>query len=277
MTTRMTEPVDADRSAGATTPWALGDYHRFAKATIWEIGPVLVEACGVSAGQRLLDVAAGSGNVAIRAAKRGARVVASDITPENFAAGRAEAAAEGVEVEWMTADAQDLPFGDGEFDVVTSVFGAMFAPDQRAVADELVRVCRREGVVGMANFTPDGLGGTFFGLFAQFVPPPPPGTPAPVLWGSEEHVRDLFGDRLLLELSRREYTERAASPEAYRDLFLETFGPAVAVRSSLAGEPDRAADFERALLDFAVRSNSGSPGGLAEYRYEYLLVVGRKR
>ncbi len=257
-------------------PWALGDYHRFAKETVWEVGPVLVEACGISPGQRVLDVAAGTGNVAVRAAMRGALVVAADITAQNFAAGRAEADANGVDVEWVEADAQALPFADGEFEVVTSAFGAIFAPEQQRVADELVRVCRAGGVIGMTNFTPEGLGGEFFELFGRYAPPPPTGALPPVLWGSEEHVRQLFGDRVALELSRRQYTERAASPQAYRDFFNETFGPALAIRACLADDPERAAQFDRDFLDYAVRSNSGQPGGPAEYRYEYLLVVARR-
>jgi ubiquinone/menaquinone biosynthesis C-methylase UbiE len=119
--------------------WAMGDYHAFAKATIWELGRVLVEACGISPGQRVLDVAAGTCNTAIRAARAGARVVAADLTPQHFEAGRREARAQGVELEWMEgdADAETLPFGDDEFDVVTSSFGAMFAPDHQAVANQL--------------------------------------------------------------------------------------------------------------------------------------------
>ncbi|MGH3132669.1 MAG: class I SAM-dependent methyltransferase, partial [Gaiellaceae bacterium] len=152
--------------AAVRAMWALGDYDRFAKETVWELGPVLVEACGVSAGQRVLDVAAGTGNVAIRAAAAGAHVTASDLTPENFEAGRKEAAAQGVEVEWVEADAEALPFGDGAFDVVTSSLGAMFAPDHQAVADELVRVCRPGGTIGMLNFTPEGLISDFFGTLA---------------------------------------------------------------------------------------------------------------
>ena len=127
-------------------------------------------ACGIAAGQRVLDVAAGTGNVAIRAAEAGAQVVASDLTPENFEAGRREARARGVELEWVEADAEALPFGDGEFDVVTSSFGAMFAPDHQAVADELLRVCRPGGTIGMLNFTPEGLGGEFFELFGATRP-----------------------------------------------------------------------------------------------------------
>jgi len=165
----------------ARQAWALGDYHTFATELVWDVGPVLVDACGIGPGQRVLDVAAGTGNVAIRAAEAGASVVASDLTPENFAAGRREAKARGAEVEWVEADAEDLPFGDAEFDAVTSSFGAMFAPDHQRVADELVRACRPGGTIGMANFTPEGLAGEFFGLFAEYAPPPPPGALSPLL------------------------------------------------------------------------------------------------
>lgn len=257
--------------------WALGDYHRFATETVWELGPVLVEACGIAAGQRVLDVATGTGNVAIRAAEAGAEVVASDLTPENFEAGRREARARGVELEWVEADAEALPFGDGEFDVVTSSFGAMFAPDHRAVAGELVRVCRPGGTIGMLNYTPEGLAGEFFQVFTPYMPAPPPGALPPVQWGSEEHVRELLGDRVeALELTRRDYVERAASPHDYRDFCKETFGPAVAIYGSLADQPDRAAALDREFLEFATRSNRGAPDGPAEYQYEYLLVVARK-
>jgi ubiquinone/menaquinone biosynthesis C-methylase UbiE len=272
MTTR---PAATD--AAPSNPWAFGDYHRFAKATIWEIGEVLAEACGIRPGQRVLDVAAGTGNTAIRAALRGADVVASDITPQNFPAGQAEAASLGASLDWVEADAQALPFADGEFDVVTSSFGAIFAPDHQAVADEMLRVCRPGGVIGLTTFRPVGPARAFFGLFGPYLPPPPPGALPPTLWGDEEHVRELFGDRVDLDLTRSSYVERASSPEAYRDLFLSTFGPAVGVRSSLANEPARGAEFEAALLDFAVRSNSGPGGGPAEYRYDYLLVIGRRR
>ena len=151
--------AEADRELKATARamWALGDYHRFATELVWQLGPVLVEACGISVGQRVLDVAAGSGNVAIRAAEAGAQVVASDLTPENFEAGRREARARGVELDWVEADAEAPPFGDGEFDVVTSSFGAIFAPNHQKVADELLRVCRPGGTIGMLNFTPEGL------------------------------------------------------------------------------------------------------------------------
>ena len=257
--------------------WAAGDYHRFATATVWGLGPRVVEATGITAGQCVLDVACGTGNVAIRAAEAGAQVVASDLTPEHFAAGREEARQRGVELEWVEADAENLPFADGEFDVVTSSLGAIFAPDHRRVADELLRVCRSGGTIGMLNFTPTGLAGDFFGTIGPYMPPPPPGALPPLLWGSEDHVRDLLGDRVALDMTRDTYVEHAASPRDYVELFNQTFGPAVAIRAALADEPLRAAAFDRDFLEFATRANTGDPTGRAEYRYEYLLVIARKR
>jgi ubiquinone/menaquinone biosynthesis C-methylase UbiE len=275
---RSAAELDREHKAAEQAMWALGDYHTFAKQTVWELGPVLVAACGISPGQRVLDVAAGTGNVAIRAAEAGAQVVASDITPENFEAGRREARAQRVELEWMEADAEALPFGDGHFDVVTSSFGAMFAPNHQVVADELIRVCRPGGTIGMLSFTPEGLAAEFFGLFARYAPPPPPGALPPLLWGSKDHVRELFGDRVSsLQMTRREYVERAASPRDYVDLFKETFGPLIALRIALAEQPDRVAALDRDFLDFAMRSNRGASGGRAAYHYGYLLVVARKR
>lgn len=277
--TNLSTPTEADQEAKAATraAWAQGDYHRFAKATIWEVGEVLVQTCSISKGQRVLDVAAGTGNTAIRAAEAGADVVASDLTPENFPAGRREAEARGVELEWVEADAEALPFEDAEFDVVTSSFGALFAPDHHAVADEMIRVCKPGGTIGMANFTPDGLISDFFGALAPYMPPPPPGALSPALWGSENHVRELFGDRVdSLEMTRRIYVERAESPADYRGLFKETFGPVAALYASLADDPDKTAAVDRDFLRFATEANSGLPDGPAEYPYEYLLVVARR-
>ena len=130
----------------------------------------------------------------------------------------------------------------------------------------------------MLNFTPEGLAGDFFGTLAPYMPPPPPGALPPLLWGSEDHVRELFGDRVgSLEMTRGTYVERAASPHDYVELFTQTFGPAVAIRARAREEPERAAAFDRDFLDFAGRANTGAPGGPAEYRYEYLLVIARER
>jgi ubiquinone/menaquinone biosynthesis C-methylase UbiE len=270
--------LDADRQLKAATraAWALGDYHRFALETVWGLGPVLVEACGISTGQRVLDVAAGTGNTAIRAAEAGAEVVASDLTPENFQSGRREVKAHRVELEWVEADAERLPFHDREFDVVTSSFGAMFAPNHQAVADELVRVCRPGGTIGMLNFTPQGLAADFFGVLAPYAPPPPPGALSPLRWGSEEHVRELFGERVAsLEMTRNKYVERADSPSGYVEFVKATFGPVIGIYASRAGEPERAAALDRDFLEFASRANQGPPDGPAELHYEYLIVVAR--
>jgi ubiquinone/menaquinone biosynthesis C-methylase UbiE len=257
--------------------WALGDYGTFARETVWEVGPVLVDACGIAPGQRVLDVAAGTGNTAIRAAEAGASVVASDLTPENFAAGRAEARKHGVELDWVEADAEALPFEDGEFDVVASSFGAIFAPDHRTVAGELIRVCRPGGTIGMVNFTPEGLAGRFFGTLASYGPPPPPGAESPLAWGDERHVQELFGNRVeALELTRGEYVETAATPGDYCELFKRTFGPVIALYQALADQPDRAAALDRDFLEFATGANQGPPDGPARYPYQYLLVIGRK-
>lgn len=260
----------------ARSMWSLGDYHRFAKSTIWEIGPELVAACGIHPGQRVLDVATGSGNTALRAAQAGASVVGSDVTPENFEAGRREARALGVSVEWREADAQALPFDDGEFDVVTSSFGAIFAPDQEATVSEMLRVCRPGGTIGLTSFRPQGVAAEFFGLVARYAPPPPAGARSPLHWGTEENLRALFGDGIEdLRVTPRTYVERAATPREYYDLFMETFGPMIAIRSLLP--PDRRPELDRDFMAFAESANRSTSAGAAEYPYDYLLVVARKR
>ena len=268
---------DRDYKAGVRRMWAMGDYATFAHELIWEVGPVIVEAAGIRSGHRVLDVAAGTGNVAIRAAQAGAEVVASDLTPEHFAAGQQLARRQGVEVKWVEGDAEALPFETGDFDVVTSCFGAIFAPKHQRVADELVRVCKPGGTIALANFTPEGVAADFFGVFGPYMPPPRQGDQSPMLWGSQSHVRDLLGARLSsLVLTPRSYIERAASPVAYCEFIKRTFGPVVAIYSSLADRPAETATLDQAFLQFAERCNSGSAEGPAEYRYDYLLVLGQK-
>jgi SAM-dependent methyltransferase len=269
---------DRDYKSAVRKAWALGDYATFADELVWEVGPVVVEAAGVRPGQRVLDVAAGTGNAAIRAAQAGADVVASDLTPEHFVAGRQPAQRHGVELEWVEADAEALPFEDGEFDVVMSCLGAMFAPNHRRVAGELLRVCRSGGTIAMANFTPEGVAADFFAVFAPYMPPPRPGDEPPLLWGSEEHVRALLGSGLTsLELTPKSYIERAASPAAYCEFIKRTFGPVAAIYSGLSNRPTEAAALDEAFLEFAEKSNGGPPGGAAEFRYDYVLAVGQKR
>jgi ubiquinone/menaquinone biosynthesis C-methylase UbiE len=267
----------ASANVSVRTMWALGDYHRFAMATVWELGPVLVSACRIGPGQRVLDVAAGTGNVAIRAAQAGASVVASDVTPEHFEAGRRAARQARVDLEWVEADAAALPFPDGEFDVVTSCFGAMFAADHQAAAREMLRVCRPGGVVGVMNFTPRGAAGDFFRVLASYAPPPPPGALSPLLWGTEDHVRSLFGDKAhSLTIARHEYVATASSAGEYFELFRQTFGPMVAIYASLSQQPERSTELDAAFLQFIARWNR-VPDGRVEVPYEYLLAIARTR
>jgi SAM-dependent methyltransferase len=265
----------SDDKTAARAMWARGDYHRFATQLCWELGPVLVEAAAIGPGMRVLDVASGTGTVAVPAARAGADVVASDLTPENLAAGRAAAEAAGVGLAWVEADAEALPFADGEFDAVTSSFGVMFAPDHRAAAGELLRVCRPGGTIAVASFTPEGAGGAFFATIGRHAPPPP-GEP-PLLWGTEAHVRELFRDRVAsLSCERRTYVERLpGGPGDYAAFFRETFGPLIALRDALAEDPERLAALDRDLDAFAARSNTGPPGGPFACPYEYLLVTAR--
>jgi SAM-dependent methyltransferase len=257
--------------------WASGDFSAVA-ARIHAMAEGLAEAADVQADQRVLDVATGSGNAAIAAARCGADVVGIDYVPELLERARVRAAAEGLPAEFIAADAEALPFEDASFDTVLSVVGVMFAPDQERAASELLRVCRPGGTIGMLNFTPEGLARDFFGTLGPYMPPPPPGALPPLLWGNEDHVRNLLGDRAAsLEMTRDTYAERAASPRDYVELFTQTFGPAVAIHDALANEPLRAAAFDRDFLEFATRANTGDPNGPAEYRYEYLLVIARKR
>ena len=263
----------AERRAAQRAMWALGDYHQIG-LLLAGFGPDLVDACGIRAGQRVLDVGAGSGNVAIAAAAAGADVAATDLTPELFDAGRRAAAEAGVTLQWVEAPAEQLPFGDDEFDVVTSAVGAIFASDHQRVADELVRVCRPNGVIGMINWPVDGFSAEFFSVFAEYAPPPP-GAPSPLQWGIDDHVRELFGDRVRsLEISRQALTiDHFDTPEQLCELYQATFPPTVATYAAIAHDPDQVAALDHDFLDFARRRNLGQPGGPARYEYSYVRVI----
>jgi SAM-dependent methyltransferase len=225
----------------------------------------------------VLDVAAGTGNASIPAAQRGADVTASDLTPELFEAGRARAQAEGVELEWVEADAENLPFEDESFDVVMSSIGAMFAPRHQQVADELVRVCRPGGKIGMLNWTPEGMIGALFRTMGPFAPPPPPGASPPPLWGGEDHVRELFGDRVDLQTLERDVLEITAfeHPHHYYDHFRDLYGPTIVARKN-AEKDGREADLDQAGRDFTEEWNLGSEDD-TRFEQEYLVVVGTRR
>src|SRR5918997_3378529 len=206
-------PADAELKARHAKMWASGDYPSMVDTFLLPLGPRLVEASGIGSGMRVLDVAAGTGNASLPAAERGASVTASDLTPELLEAGRSRAEAQGLELEWVEADAEHLPFEDESFDVVMSCIGAMFAPHHQAAADELVSVCRPGGTIGLLSWTPEGMLGALFATMKPFAPPPPPGASSPPLWGSEEHLQGLFGGRVEFETLARDNLEINAFAE----------------------------------------------------------------
>jgi SAM-dependent methyltransferase len=254
--------------------WAFGDYPAVATEVIAPLGPRLVEACDVGPGQRVLDVAAGSGNAAIPAARAGAHVVASDLTPELLDTGRREAEREGVDLTWQEADAEHLPYDDGEFDTVLSCVGVMFAPHHQVAADELLRVVRRAGTVGLLSWTPEGFIGRMFATMKPFAPAPPPGAQPPPRWGDEAHVRALLGDRVTDLVARRERlpVDRFGTPEEFRDFFKATYGPTIAVYRALADDPARTAELDAALAELAASHDLGD----GRMEWEYLLLTARR-
>jgi SAM-dependent methyltransferase len=270
---------DRELKARTRAMWALGDYHKFATESIWGFGAELVAACGISAGQRVLDVAAGTGNVAIRAAETGAQVVASDLTPENFEAGRREARARGVELDWVEADAEALPFHDGEFDVVTSAVGAIFAPNHQTVADELLRVCRPGGTIGMIAIVPVGITVNLWKIIERYSRSAVVASASPLRWGREEHVREMFGDRLeSLDLRRERFMlGRFGDPAEFRNFLKVNHPMVVALYRDLADEPACVAALDRELLEAATRARHGSVEGPHGYETEFLVIVARKR
>jgi SAM-dependent methyltransferase len=257
--------------------WASGDYPSMVETFLLPLGPRLVEACGIGPGMRVLDVAAGTGNASIPAAQRGAEVTASDLTPELLEAGRRRAEREGVALDWVEADAEALPFEDGSFDVVMSSIGAMFAPFHSVVAGELTRVCRPGGTIGLLSWTPEGMIGGLFRTIGPFAPPPPEGAQSPPLWGKEEHVRELFGDRVEWRTMDRDVLEITAFAAArdYGEHFKARYGPTIAARAN-AVKDGREAEFDQALDAFCDEWDRGT-AGQARFEKEYLLAVGERR
>lgn len=256
--------------------WASGNYASVVNDIVHELGPILVEAAGIKSGDLVLDVAAGTGNAAIPAAQTGAQVIASDLTPELMEVGKRWAAEVGVELTWETADAEALPYGDGVFDAVLSCLGVMFAPHHQPAADELVRVCRPGGTIGLIAWTPAGFIGQMFATMKPYAPPPPPGAQPPPLWGDEDHVRELLGDRVeqVQTKTRAVRVSYFATPEAFRDYFKANYGPTISIYKAIADDPERVAALDRDLVEMARRFDVGTDSTVVDW--EYLLLTARR-
>ncbi|MFF0105920.1 class I SAM-dependent methyltransferase [Streptomyces hirsutus] len=229
-------------------------------------------------GDRVLDVAAGTGNAAIPAALAGADVVAADLAPELLETGRRLADERGARLRRQEADAEALPFDDGAFDTVISCVGVMFAPHHEAAAGELLRVCRPGGTIGLLSWTPGGFVGRMPATVKPYAPPSPPGAQLPPLWGDPEHVRALLGDRVIDE-SAGQHTvavERFATPEEFRDYFKQRYGPAISVYESLADDSERIAALDTDLAGIARRHDRGTGEGHLVMDWEYLLYTAHR-
>jgi ubiquinone/menaquinone biosynthesis C-methylase UbiE len=240
--------------------WASGDFHAVA-TLIQPVADTLCEAVDLQAGWRVLDVACGSGNAAIAAARCGCEVVGIDYVPALLARGRRRAEAEGVTIDFLEGDAEAIVFPDGSFDAVLSVYGAMFAPNQHQAASELARVCRPGGRIGLATWTPDGFIGEMLKVVAGHVPPPA-GVASPLLWGSEAHLAELFGDRVSsLAYTERTFTFRFESAAAFVDFFRTYYGPTLKAFDAVDGAGADALFSD--LTDLVTRYAGTSDGPVA--------------
>jgi SAM-dependent methyltransferase len=268
----MTAVADLKRAHRST--WAAGDYAAVAEVIVEAPPRDLLARVEVAPGQEVLDVATGTGNIAIPAAAAGAQVVGLDLTPELFETARRRAAEHGVAVEWIEGDAEELPFEDESFDRVLSAFGVQFAPRHEVVARELARVCRPGGRIGLVNWTPEGQVGELFKIMGRYMPAPPDYASPPPLWGSEEHVRSLFSDSPIeLEFARGTNPWRFDSAEHYVVFMESYYGPTVKARERLTAEV-RWEECRGEILALAERRNEATDGSLL-MNAEYLVAVGR--
>lgn len=267
--------ADRELKAKHRTMWAQGNYTAVATELIPTLGPVLVQACGITVAEKVLDVAAGTGNAAIPATQAGAQVTASDLTPELLESGQQLAHTLGIHLDWVTADAEALPFGSGSFDAVMSCVGVMFAPHHQLAANELARVCRQQGTIGLISWTPEGFIGRMFAVMKPYAPPPPPGAQPPPLWGRPEHLEELFEGQVHgWELERRMLDiDCFEAPEDFLTYFKTNYGPTIAVYNSLAATPERADALDGELLSLADKFIGATDGHM---EWEYLLATGRR-
>src|SRR6478672_7405567 len=272
MTTQPQADLMAVKSRQQAT-WSSGDYAVIG-TTLSITGELLCEAVDLRPGQRVLDVAAGNGNATLAAARRWGDVTSTDYVAALLERGRAKAAAERLPVTFQEADAEQLPFADSSFDVVLSVFGVMFTPNQEQAAQELLRVCRPGGKIGLANWTPEGFIGHVFRTIGKYVPPPP-GVKPPALWGTEQRLSELFGDGISeLAVKRRFFVFRYRSAEHWLEIFRTYYGPVLKAFAALDAEGQ--AGLARDLTEVLERFNQGGTDTLA-VPSEYLAVVATRR
>lgn len=253
--------------------WSAGDYAVIG-TTLQIVGETLCEALDLRAGERVLDVAAGNGNATLAAARRWCDVVSTDYVGALLERGKARASAEGLAVQFQEADAEHLPYPNASFDVVLSTFGVMFTPNQEQAARELARVCRPGGKIGLANWTPSGFIGELFKLIGRTIPPPD-GVKSPSLWGTEERLRALFGERIAtLEAVRQNFVFRYRTPQHWLDTFRTYYGPMHKTFSAIgaAQQESLAAD----LIRLVHRFNRATDGAMV-VPSEYLEVVIKMR
>jgi SAM-dependent methyltransferase len=249
--------------------WSAGDYGELSPM-LAEVGELLVSRAGVGEGERVLDVACGTGTVALPAARAGAQVSALDLSPKLVAEGRERAEAEGLEIEWVEGDAEALPFDDDSFDRVLSTFGHMFAPRHRRTAKEMARVCRRGGVIGFCAWTPEGTVGDMFAISAEYAPPPPDYAMPPLLWGNPEHVREMLGSAGRdFACERHEVVVEWDSLEGFADTFMAKFPPMAAAQTNLG---ERFGELRERTIEFWRRENLASDGSF-RFSQEYLLSI----
>jgi len=252
--------------------WATGDFGMIAWNTAFA-GEVLCEEVDLRAGQRVLDVACGTGNVALSAGRRFCDAVGVDFVPALIERARERAAAERLPTTFEVGDAENLPFEDASFDAVLSIFGSMFAPDQEKAAAELVRVCRPGGKIGLANWTPEGMWGQLFRVHGAYLPPPP-GVRPPPLWGTGARIGELFGDAVRdPRMQKRKAVFRASSAQGWFDFFKTHFGPMITVLNAL--DEDRRARFTADIIAELERVNRADDGTLVA-EAEYLEVIAVK-
>jgi ubiquinone/menaquinone biosynthesis C-methylase UbiE len=267
--------IHSDHTQAAThrALWALGDYARMAEEVMAPLGPILVSATGIGSGIRVLDVAAGSGNISLPAARTGASVVSTDLTPELLQRSRARAAAHGLTLDYREANAQILPFGDGEFDIVMSAIGVQFAPDHQLAARELVRVCRPGGTIGVISWTPEGFFGRMLATIRPYRPSLSPAIPPAALWGREGYVAGLLGDRIGRVTTARGMLEvdRFDCATAVHDYFKNHYGPTIEAYANIGHNRVLAAELDAQLVELAEEYLADGT-----MRWEYLLLTVEK-